>query len=132
MILRYETWGAWVKLESNAAVVAIDRAGVRALGLDGADAWRDDAPPTAPIEVHLAVTARCGAGCEGCYLDARPDGAETPRETLERELDAMRDAGCSPWRSEAASRRHATTSTSSSRPHAPGESRLCSRRAVSV
>ncbi len=93
MILRYETWGAWVKLESNAAVVAIDRAGVRALGLDGADAWRDDAPPTAPIEVHLAVTARCGAGCEGCYLDARPDGAETPRETLERELDAMRDAG---------------------------------------
>jgi radical SAM protein with 4Fe4S-binding SPASM domain len=93
MILRYETWGAWVKLESNAAVVAIDRVGVRALGLDGADAWRDDAPPTAPIEVHLAVTARCGAGCEGCYLDARPDGAETPRETLERELDAMRDAG---------------------------------------
>jgi radical SAM protein with 4Fe4S-binding SPASM domain len=43
--------------------------------------------------VHLAVTARCGAGCEGCYLDARPDGVEPPRATLERELDAMRDAG---------------------------------------
>ena len=41
----------------------------------------------------MAVTARCGAGCEGCYLDARPDGVEPPRETLERELDALRDAG---------------------------------------
>jgi pyrroloquinoline quinone biosynthesis protein E len=43
--------------------------------------------------VHLAVTARCGAGCKGCYLDARPDGIEPTRETLELALDAMRDAG---------------------------------------
>jgi radical SAM protein with 4Fe4S-binding SPASM domain len=43
--------------------------------------------------VHLAVTARCGAGCKGCYLDAQPHGIEPPREQLERELDAMRDAG---------------------------------------
>ncbi len=92
MIVRYEPWGAWVKLESMPAVVAIDREGVRALGLDGGEAWRADGP-SAPIEVHLAVTARCGAGCEGCYLDARPDGAEPGRDALERELDAMRDAG---------------------------------------
>ena len=51
------------------------------------------ATSSAPLEVHLAVTARCGAGCKGCYLDARPDGVEPPRETLERELDALRDAG---------------------------------------
>src|SRR5262249_7177982 len=44
-------------------------------------------------EVHLAVTSRCGAGCRGCYLDARPDGHEPPREDLVRALDAMRDAG---------------------------------------
>jgi radical SAM protein with 4Fe4S-binding SPASM domain len=101
VIVRFERWGAWVKLESTAAIVALDRDGMRALGLDGGDAWRDregadaEAGPTAspPIEVHLAVTARCGAGCEGCYLDARPDGVEPPREALERELDAMRDAG---------------------------------------
>jgi radical SAM protein with 4Fe4S-binding SPASM domain len=92
VIVRFEPWGAWVRLESMAAVVALDREGVRALGLDGGQAWRDDGP-TAPIEVHLAVTARCGAGCEGCYLDARPDGTEPPRASLERELDAMRDAG---------------------------------------
>jgi radical SAM protein with 4Fe4S-binding SPASM domain len=93
VIVRYETWGAWVKLESTAAVVAIDRDGVRALGLDGGSAWRDGARPSAPIEVHLAVTARCGAGCEGCYLDARPDGAEPPRQALEAALDAMAEAG---------------------------------------
>jgi radical SAM protein with 4Fe4S-binding SPASM domain len=92
MIVRFEPWGAWVKLESIAAVVAIDRDGVRALGLDGGIAWRG-ASTAAPIEVHMAVTERCGAGCEGCYLDARPDGYEPPRAALERRLDALRDAG---------------------------------------
>jgi radical SAM protein with 4Fe4S-binding SPASM domain len=93
VIVRYESWGAWVKLESQAALVALDREGVRRLGLDGGPTWRDRARPSAPLEVHMAVTARCGAGCEGCYLDARPDGAEPPREALLRELDALRDAG---------------------------------------
>ena len=93
MIVRYEPWGAWVKLESMAAIAALDRAGVRALGLDGGDAWTSPAGEGAPIEVHLAVTGRCGAGCKGCYLDATPDGPEPPREDLLRALDAMRDAG---------------------------------------
>jgi len=93
VIVRYESWGAWVKLESHAALVALDRKGVRSLGLDGGSAWREGAGPSAPVEVHMAVTARCGAGCDGCYLDARPDGAEPPREVLLRELDALRDAG---------------------------------------
>jgi radical SAM protein with 4Fe4S-binding SPASM domain len=93
VILRYERWGAWVKLESEAAIVALDRDGVRALGLDGGDAWHGAASPSPPLEVHLAVTSRCGAGCEGCYLDARPDGVEPPRDELLRAMDAMRDAG---------------------------------------
>jgi radical SAM protein with 4Fe4S-binding SPASM domain len=94
MIVRYEPWGAWVKLESTAAVVAIDREGARALGLDGSlGAWGEGPGPSAPIEVHLAVTERCGAGCEGCYIDARPDGREKPRSAILRELDALRDAG---------------------------------------
>ena len=93
MIVRYEPWGAWVRLESRAALVAIDRDGVRALGLDGGDAWREDARPSPPLEVHLAVTGRCGAGCRGCYLDARPDGPEPSHEALCEALDAMRDAG---------------------------------------
>jgi len=94
VIVRYESWGAWVKLESTPALVALDRAGVRALGLDGGRAW-DLSPATAspPVEVHLAVTAKCAAGCEGCYLDARADGVEPARDALLSRLDALRDAG---------------------------------------
>jgi radical SAM protein with 4Fe4S-binding SPASM domain len=79
-----------------AALAAVDRDGLRALGLDGGDAWREGTAAggtSAPLEVHLAVTSRCGAGCKGCYIDARPDGDEPPRAALERALDAMRDAG---------------------------------------
>ena len=93
MIVRFESWGAWVKLESTAAIVALDREGVRALGLDGGQAWSDAPGPSGPLEVHLAVTARCGAGCEGCYIDARPDGFEPSRDAIEQRLDALRDAG---------------------------------------
>ncbi len=93
MKVRYEAFGAWAKLDLTPAVVALDRDGVRALGLDGGDAWEEGAAPTAPIEVHLAVTQRCGAGCEGCYLDARPDGVEPPQDVMLARLDALRDAG---------------------------------------
>jgi len=93
VIVRFESWGAWVKLESTAAIVALDREGVRALGLDGGQAWADAPGPSGPLEVHLAVTARCGAGCEGCYIDARPDGFEPSRDAIEQRLDALRDAG---------------------------------------
>ncbi len=101
MIVRYESWGAWVKLEGevttplgeNGAIVALDREGVRALGLDGGSAWTAPYLPSAPLEIHLAVTSKCAAGCEGCYLDARPDGAHVPREELERTMDAMKSTG---------------------------------------
>ena len=93
MRVRFESWGAWVKTETMPALVAIDREGVRALGLDGGRAWGPEAKATPPIEVHLAVTSRCAAGCEGCYLDAKPDGVEPPAETIERALDALAEAG---------------------------------------
>jgi radical SAM protein with 4Fe4S-binding SPASM domain len=93
VIVRFEPWGAWVKLETEAAIAAIDRDGARALGLDGGAVWSAPATPSAPLEVHVAVTARCGAGCKGCYLDVRPDGVEPPRDTILRELDAAAAAG---------------------------------------
>jgi radical SAM protein with 4Fe4S-binding SPASM domain len=103
MIVRFESWGAWVKLESVPALVALDRAGVLGLGLDGGSIWTSSrvpcSPPplsplpSTPLEVHLAVTAKCGAGCEGCYLDARPDGHEPPLATLLSRLDALKEAG---------------------------------------
>ena len=93
MIVRFEPWGAWVRLETMAAIVALSREGARALGLEGGRAWETPAEPGAPLEVHLAVTERCGAACAGCYIDARPDGREPRREVLEQRLDALRDAG---------------------------------------
>jgi radical SAM protein with 4Fe4S-binding SPASM domain len=97
LIVRYEPWGAWVKLEREAALVALDRDGARALGLDAGALWDDTRPgappPSRPLEVHVAVTSRCAAGCEGCYLDARPDGIEPPRAEIERRFDALAEAG---------------------------------------
>ena len=101
MIVRFEKWGAWAKLENEietplgkrAAIVGLDRESARALGLDGGDAWKEGAPLTAPIEAHVAVTSQCGAGCEGCYLDARPDGAHVPRADLMNTFDALERAG---------------------------------------
>jgi len=93
--VRYEPWGAWAKVDSPPALVALDRDAVRAMGLDGGYAWNADAAvaPSAPIEVHLAVTARCAAGCSGCYMDARPDGHEPSYATIVAQLDALADAG---------------------------------------
>ena len=94
MIVRYEGWGAWVKLETMVALVALDRDGVRALGLDGGEVWeRDSKSASAPLEVSLAVTSRCAAGCEGCYLDAKPDGIIAPAETVLKAFDALAEAG---------------------------------------
>ena len=52
MIVRYESWGAWVKLESSAAIVALDQEGVRALGLDGGETWRREVPRGRPAFLH--------------------------------------------------------------------------------
>jgi radical SAM protein with 4Fe4S-binding SPASM domain len=95
MIVRYEPWGVWVKLEraegiAEGAVVALDRGGARALGLDGGEAWEKAAEgPSTPIEVHMAVTARCAHGCEGCYTGAHPDGEEPPLSAITERLDML-------------------------------------------
>jgi len=93
MILRFEPWGAWARVESPPALVALDRPAVRALGFDGGDVWSSPARPSAPLEVHVAVTERCPAACVGCYLDARPDGVEPPLAALRASLDALAAAG---------------------------------------
>ncbi len=93
MKLRFEPFGAWVRLEAPPAVLALDREGVRALGLDGGARWAEGAGASLPIEAHLSVTGRCSVGCEGCYLDARPDGFEPPGDVLLGRLDALAAAG---------------------------------------
>lgn len=68
---RPEPFGAWVRLD-DATLLAVDHDLAARLGVPhGAPA-----PCDAPLELHLAVTARCPLGCAGCYVDARPEGAE--------------------------------------------------------
>jgi MoaA/NifB/PqqE/SkfB family radical SAM enzyme len=90
---RIEPWGAWVRLDSPPALVGVDREGARALGLEGGATWSDAAHRSEPLEAHVAVTSRCGVGCEGCYLDARPDGEHVTRVELERTLDDLAARG---------------------------------------
>ena len=47
----------------------------------------------APIEAHVAVTARCPVQCDTCYLDARPDGPDTDAAALDADLVALAEAG---------------------------------------
>jgi MoaA/NifB/PqqE/SkfB family radical SAM enzyme len=90
---RIEPWGAWVRVESPPALVGVDQDGARALGLDGGAIWNGAPHTPGPLEAHVAVTSQCGVGCEGCYLDARPDGAHVARERLERTFDELAQRG---------------------------------------
>lgn len=94
MKIRPEAFGAWIALD-DATLVAIDRARARALGIEGGPLWNDThpAPPPAPLEAHVAVTARCPVACEGCYQNASPAGHDVPTASLLATLDALRDAG---------------------------------------
>jgi radical SAM protein with 4Fe4S-binding SPASM domain len=104
--VRYERWGAWVRLGEDApvepldlrgATVALDREGALAAGFDGGPRGSDAPRPSASeasdrteaLEVHVAVTSRCSAGCTGCYQGATPHGAHVDRAALERRLDAL-------------------------------------------
>lgn len=95
MRARAEPFGAWLR-DRDGTLVAIDRTAARRLGIDGGALWREgQGTPlrSAPLEVHMAVTSRCGAGCSGCYLDARPDGDAPAFEVLAARLDAIARAG---------------------------------------
>lgn len=94
MKARVEPFGAWVRLDQPPTLVAVDQARARRLGLDGGDLWKlSTKESTAPLEVHLAVNNRCGVGCEGCYLDATPQGAAPSFDELVGRLSALEKAG---------------------------------------
>ncbi len=92
---RAERFGAFVTIEHPPALVAVDRALAKELGVDGGPLWEGADPGlgvralTAPTEVHVAATERCPAGCVGCYADAEPDGHEPTFEELRARLDEL-------------------------------------------
>lgn len=98
MRARAETFGAWVRIDQR-TLLAVDRATARRLGVDGGPHWLAPAPrsivdaTTRPLEVHVAVTARCPVSCSGCYLDAHPEGEHRAFDELAATLDDLATRG---------------------------------------
>jgi radical SAM protein with 4Fe4S-binding SPASM domain len=88
---RPEPFGAWIRL-GDATLVAVDEALAERLGVPHGRAL---GRATRPLELHLAVTSRCPLPCEGCYLDARPDGDEPSFEAIAARLASAREASVS-------------------------------------
>lgn len=95
--VRPEGDGAIVAWPSPPALIDVDADTARALLQRGARAVGGDLPVpgalSAPTEVHVALSARCAAGCTGCYQDARPDGPAADAAALEDDLDALAQMG---------------------------------------
>lgn len=72
---RYEPFGGILKLNKPEALIWVDRQYMLDLGYPPSELWQKDSDLlSAPTEVHLQPTNRCGAGCKACYVDA--DGPE--------------------------------------------------------
>ena len=94
MRARLEPFGAWVRAGDD-LLVAVDRNAARRLGLDGEGLWSESPCGMArpPLEVHVAVTERCGAGCTGCYTGAHDEGSSPDGALLDERLAAVAAAG---------------------------------------
>lgn len=91
--LRHEPFGAWLRLPDD-TLVAVDQTRARALGIPPSPLWSSpDPPPSAPLEVHVAVTSRCPVACTGCYQSASPSGDHVSFEHLTRTLDTLSAQG---------------------------------------
>lgn len=100
---RLEQFGAILHLAWPRALVFVDRAMARRVTrVTGEPAiWRGpetavgEAVLSAPLEAHLQITNRCGAGCQGCYTGASPGGAPGEWGLVEwkRALDVLAEAG---------------------------------------
>jgi radical SAM protein with 4Fe4S-binding SPASM domain len=109
---RLERFGAIVQLPRPRALVFVDRDYARdadlvsEAGHDPAvepELWSDPAEDgrigagvlSAPLEAHLQLTNRCGAGCRGCYTGAtrRGDDDEWGLEAWKRAIDELARMG---------------------------------------
>jgi len=96
---RLERFGAIVQLAWPRALVFVDRAMARRVVRDarwsGPETQLGEHVLSAPLEAHLQLTNRCGAGCAGCYTGASPAGAPNEWGLAEwkRALDVLGDAG---------------------------------------
>src|SRR5712671_2160402 len=100
---RFERFGAIVQLTIPRALVFVDRVmAKRVVRVDSEPAaWRESETElgehvlSAPLEAHLQITNKCGAGCKGCYTGASPQGAphEWGLDEWKRAVDHLAEAG---------------------------------------
>lgn len=100
---RVEHFGAIVQLAWPRALVFVDRAMARQVLRMPSEAvqWREpesavgDQVLSAPLEAHLQLTNRCGAGCTGCYTGASPQGGahEWGLDEWKLAIDELASAG---------------------------------------
>lgn len=94
MQYRYENFGGIISSQAPPFLAYVDRNYMRQLGLEESSLW-DTANESvgllsAPTEVHFAVTNRCSAGCQHCYMEAgQADDDELDTESFKKALDAL-------------------------------------------
>ncbi|THB80730.1 MAG: SPASM domain-containing protein [Desulfobacteraceae bacterium] len=98
MKYRYENFGGIIASEDPPFLAFVDQAYMRGLGLPGSDRWETPNPDvgllSAPLEVHMAITNRCSAGCPHCYMDSTvEDPGEMTTLEFKRALDILAKAG---------------------------------------
>lgn len=91
MKVRSEWFGGIVSLERPRALVWINRAMMRLLGVKQSPRWSGPERLTlsAPTEVHLVISKRCSAGCKSCYVDATPAGPALSVAQAKAALDRL-------------------------------------------
>jgi len=94
MKYRYENFGGIVSSQSPPFLAFVDRNYMLELGLKPSPLWETGNETigqlSAPTEVHFAVTNRCSARCEHCYMDGgEKDEGELDTEEFKRALDIL-------------------------------------------
>ncbi len=95
MKVRPEWFGGLVELERPRALVSVNRALMRTLGVASSARWRGEDPGhlSAPTEVHLVISRRCNAGCRSCYVGATPRGPAMTLDQAKVALDRLAALG---------------------------------------
>ena len=78
-LYRHEPFGATIAFRRPEMVVLVDHDFVGRRQNRTPSGQRSAEPfiqPRAPFEAHLTIGHRCDQGCQGCYIDALPDGPE--------------------------------------------------------
>lgn len=86
-VVRPEPFGGTIAFRKPEMLVLVDH---RWLGLPRKESSLD---PAAPFEAHLTLSNRCDMGCQGCYIDGRPQGEELDPHTWELVLERLASMG---------------------------------------